>query len=432
MRILSFLSLVFSAGCLASGIDAMPPANGTNDPSPPGEMRPPLKLSFATPVSLPAGRTYAFGGMVVGDLDGDGRDDIAVTAALDNKIGVILGRGDGTFRERTTIENPMAPMALAVDRFSGGTGMEVATMTRQGRVSVFANAQGTGTFPHKRDLTVPLLDTTTAFVSGDFSGDGKPDLVGLGYIFGVSDNLCVLVNDGNSNFTLQPFPAGARIAGSAGMVAGDYSGDGKLDLAFLDPKLERVTVWANSGNTANLFPVANINDSLPLPAGSAGDSRIFSGDFNGDGKVDLATASGSYLSIFLNRGGSWAPPVHYAAGAALHAVAVADFDLDGLPDVAVADQGIDSVAGYPFDDSTTSAIGMLLGKPDGSLGRLQVFNPGRSPSTHSKEVFWNRPTSLIVRDFNQDGKPDLVTVNTNTNTVSIILNTSTSPTAEEE
>jgi len=144
----------------------------------------------------------------------------------------------------------------------------------------------------------------------------------------------------------------------------------------------------------------------------AAGSRPYSvavGDFNADGRPDLAVANsfngvgGNNVSILLGNGGgggTFLPAVNYAAGTGPRSVAVGDFNADGRPDLAVAN--IDS-----------NNISILLGNGGGSGTFQAAVNYGAGSA----------PQSVAVGDFNADGRPDLAVANLFGNNVSVLLNT---------
>src|SRR5205814_10347926 len=128
------------------------------------------------------------------------------------------------------------------------------------------------------------------------------------------------------------------------------------------------------------------------------------GDFDGDGKPDLATANenSANASVLLTNGdGTFQAAVNYAAGTNPFSVAAGDFNSDGKSDLAVVTVG--------------NSVNLLLGKGDGTF---------QMPVSYAAGLF---PDSIAVGDFNGDGKPDVATTNANgndisSNTVSVLLN----------
>jgi hypothetical protein len=136
---------------------------------------------------------------------------------------------------------------------------------------------------------------------------------------------------------------------------------------------------------------------LTYDAGSS-PSAVAVGDFNGDGKQDLAVANyySANVSVLLGKGdGTFLPAVNYAAGVGPDAVAVGDFNGDGKPDLAVANLGT-----YPY--YSDSSVSVLLGNGDGTFQAAQNFPAG--PAGDS-------PRSVAVGDFNGDDTPDLAVAN---------------------
>jgi hypothetical protein len=130
------------------------------------------------------------------------------------------------------------------------------------------------------------------------------------------------------------------------------------------------------------------------------------GDFNGDGVPDLAVPNNPNLTIFniessvsvlLGKGdGTFATQTTYGTGSFPDAVAVGDFNGDGIPDLAVA-------------NSVDSTVSVLLGKGDGTFATQTTYGTGTTPS------------QVAVGDFNRDGIPDLATANVNSDTVTVLL-----------
>jgi hypothetical protein len=183
------------------------------------------------------------------------------------------------------------------------------------------------------------------------------------------------------------------------MAVGDFNGDGKSDIAIAEQNGQNaVDVMIGHGDGTFSAPVSY----------SAGRGTFYAavGDFNGDGIQDLAVPNRTdgTISIFLGRGdGTFQPQVAYAAGVTPTRLAVGDFNHDGYLDIVVNN-----------DSSTTFAT--LLGNGNGSF---------RAPITHASGATASKPSgdasTLAVGDFNRDGNLDVVALNSSDNTVSVMM-----------
>src|SRR6266567_2899200 len=183
--------------------------------------------------------------------------------------------------------------------------------------------------------------------------------------------------------------------GPSNIVVGDFNGDGKPDLAVAN--FGDWNVYVLLGNGDGTCQVAR---SVYFNGGGARFWYIAEGDFNGDGKLDLAVTdySNNNVSVLLGNGdGTFQAPRTFPVGIHPAQVAVGDFNGDGKPDLVVAN----------FDDNTLS---VLLGNGDGTFQAAQTFG-GVGP----------KPQTVAVGDFNGDGKPDLVAPNYGSNSISVLL-----------
>jgi len=172
------------------------------------------------------------------------------------------------------------------------------------------------------------------------------------------------------------FDAGS---GPQSVAVGDFNGDGKPDLAVVNSYSNNVSILLGNGD--GTFQI-----HVDYPTGAQPGS-VAIGDFNGDGKLDLAVVN-SYsnnVSVLLGNGnGTFQPAVSYGTGSGTGPafVAVGDFNHDGKLDLAVA-------------NSNSSNVSVLLGNGDGTFQTAVNYDVGGAP------------TSIAVGDFNHDGKLDL-------------------------
>ena len=172
------------------------------------------------------------------------------------------------------------------------------------------------------------------------------------------------------------FDAGS---GPQSVAVGDFNGDGKPDLAVVNSYSNNVSILLGNGD--GTFQI-----HVDYPTGAQPGS-VAIGDFNGDGKLDLAVVN-SYsnnVSVLLGNGnGTFQPAVSYGTGSGTGPafVAVGDFNRDGKLDLAVA-------------NSNSTYVSVLLGNGDGTFQTAVNYDVGGAP------------TSIAVGDFNHDGKLDL-------------------------
>jgi hypothetical protein len=262
------------------------------------------------------------------------------------------------------------------------------------------NSAVLGTF----QLSAPTLGFTgssfstgqspSAIVLQDFNGDGKTDLA----IANTNDNT-VSIFLGNGDGTFSPASNPAVSVGNApwAIVAADFNGDGKQDLAVANVGDGTVTILLGNGD--GTFAPA---PSSPVTVGTFPVS-LAANDFNGDGIADLVVANSadSTLTVLLGNGdGSFTPTPSspFAVGSTPYSLAAADLNGDTKIDLVVANK----------DDYTFS---VLLGNGDGTF----------TTATGSPVIVGSSPSNLILVDLNGDQKPDLVVVNSGDNTLSILL-----------
>jgi len=181
-------------------------------------------------------------------------------------------------------------------------------------------------------------------------------------------------------------------SGPGSVVTGDFKGDGKLDLAEANSASNTVSVLLGNGD----------GTFTTIPAAATGKEPVAltAGDFNRDGNLDLAVANyaDNNVTILLGKGDGTFTPAAASPKTGMHptALAAADLNLDGKLDLAVANSG-------------NNTITILFGNGDGTFTPATV-----APATGSY------PNSIAVRDLNGDGIPDLAVTNGNDNTVTVL------------
>ena len=226
-----------------------------------------------------------------------------------------------------------------------------------------------------------------ALVAGDWDGDGDLDLAAANF----SDSLvAVLRNDGSGHFTLAPTDIVLGQIDVQALVAGDWDGDGDLDLAAANNGTSTVAILINDGS--GIFAVAD------TVLGQADVVALVAGDWDGDGDLDLAANSGiSTVNVLENDGtGDFTPADTVSGQTNVQALIAGDWDGDGDLDLASANFG-------------SSVVGILIN--DG-FGDFTAGNPiGGQPSV----------VALAAGDWNGDGDLDLA-ANSGISTINVLKN----------
>jgi hypothetical protein len=348
--------------------------------------------------------------VAVGDFNKDGRLDL-VTAnrgasygGQSGSVSVLLGNGAGGFTKAPgspfAVAGTGTPWSVAVGDFNRDGRLDLATANGASNSVSVLLGNGAGGFTPAPGSPFVVGSLPESLVVGDFNRDGRPDLAVAN---AASDNVSVLLGNGAGGFTKapgSPLAVGAPGGKPASIAVGDFNRDGRPDLAIANYDSNSVSVLL--GNGAGGFTPA---PRSPFAVGGV-PGWVVVGDFNKDGRLDLATANTvrpATVSVLLGNGaGGFTPApgspfgLHYLP----RSLAVGDFNRDGRPDLALANQNGHSVS-------------VLLGNGRG----------GFRPARHSPFGVGRYPDGLVVADFNRDGRPDLATANLYSNDVSVLLNT---------
>lgn len=328
--------------------------------------------------------------VAVADLSGDGKLDLVATG-FQSKVTVRLGQAGGVFGAPTNYavgSEPKSAMVGDVNR-DGRPDLIVANFNASS-VSVLVG-QGGGVFcpAVNSSAGTPAAPTSTAVA--DVNLDGKLDIVVTNQS---SHKASVLLNQGPA---FGPLSFGApttypAVSQAISIDAGDFDSDGKLDLAIANSNVDFVSVRRGVGGGL-LGPATDYPVFTP--------EFVTKGDFNRDGKLDLVVANSNveYASVLLGLGGgAFGAATNNDVGIGPQTIAVADLNGDGILDLAVADYG-----GF-------GAVWVLMGQAGGTFAAAVGY-----------PVTGHGVQGIAAGDLNGDGKLDLATSDWTLNLVCVLL-----------
>ena len=324
--------------------------------------------------------------VAIGDFNGDGKQDLAIANANSNTVSIRLWDGVGGFSGSTEVSVGSGPISVAIGDFNGDGKQDLAVANQNSNTVSIRLGDGMGGFSGSTEVSVRSHPLSVAI--GDFNGDGKQDLAVANENF---QTVSIRLGDGMGGFS----GSTEVLVDSApySVAIGDFNGDGKQDLAIAhgSPYFGTVSIRLGDGLGGFSGSTEVLVDSAPY--------SVAIGDFNGDGKQDLAVANvgSGTVSIRLGDGlGGFSGSTEVSVGSGPQSVAIGDFNGDGKQDLATANAYSDTVSIRLGD-----GVGGFSGSTEVSVGSV--------------------PNSVAIGDFNGDGKQDLATANAGSNTVSILL-----------
>jgi hypothetical protein len=304
--------------------------------------------TFGAPTDYPVGISPQ--SIEIGDFNGDGDPDLVVPNGDDDNVSVLLGGPGGTFGATTNFAaGVLFPDSVAVGDFNDDGDPDLAvTSEHSSKIGILSGGPG-GTFG-----TPTIMPTAGGYPSlvvvSDFNADGDPDLA-----FGVVGGVAVLLGGPGASFGPQAdYPAGITNGVLTSIAVGDFNADSDPDLVIVDEDydLSSSNVRVFTGDSGGTFaaPV-----TYPLAHGYA----VAVADFNDDSDPDLAVGDGrgDVLILHGGDGASFGTPKAFKSGGAARSVAVGDFNADSLPDLVAGDY-------ESYDNAPLGGIGVLLNTLD--------------------------------------------------------------------
>ncbi|WP_405486473.1 FG-GAP-like repeat-containing protein [Streptomyces sp. NBC_00096] len=396
-------------------------------------------MMAATPASATGTNTTGFGtatnlddngrgssAVAIGDLNDDGTPDL-VTAIRTEGLGVFLGSGGGSFGAVTKYSAPLTGTSLFLNsaeiRDVNGDGhKDVISQDARGNVALVWLGDGSGALGAGAAVQLnptPGCDTTgdnpcvvrfpTGVTVGDFDEDGKPDLATSN---ANTNNVAVVLGNGDGTFgAVTRFGLNGG-TGPQGIGAADLNGDGHLDLVTSNSSTGTLSALLGDGH-------GGFGTASSVSAGVTFPSKLKLADVNEDGKQDaviVAPGTPGRVAVLLGDGaGGFGTASLLSGGSNLTSASVSDLNGDGHVDLVVSSSG-------------SSEVVVFEGDGTGLFGSPLAFGLGGG----------SNPYAAAVADLNGDGRPDVVTANSNSSATfvkdaSVLLNaTNRTPTAAND
>lgn len=344
--------------------------------------------------------------IAVADFNQDKNKDMAISNARQSSVSVLLGNGDGTFQTQVTYPTDLTsnPQFVASGDFNGDGYPDLVTAnTGSSNISVLINKKD-GTFKTQVLYSMGNLKSDPISIAiADVNKDTFLDIITAN---SGTNNVSVFLGKGDGTFYLGKGDGILKMPGAyttnlapSSIVISDISHDGNLDVATATRRSNEVSILLGNGDGTFQTNLNYTRDNISDPV------SLVTGDFNNDGYLDIATANFHSNNISVSLGGEngiFQYPITYSVGTNPTSVATAYLNGNNALSLVTTNSGSDNIS-------------VLLGNGDGSFQSQVSYSTGTAAF----------PVFAAIADWNNDGKLDLAIANAANNNISILLSAGT-------
>jgi hypothetical protein len=358
-------------------------------------------------------------GIAKGDFNGDGNLDLIVANAASTSLSLFLGNGDGTFKPAITIPVTIGfPLSVTAADFNGDGNADIAVCSATSGLLQVLFGNGDGTFQPPITFPIPGLppnpvgrNSVVQISAPDFNNDKKPDLAAA-----TSNGVAVFLNDGSGNFSFAGYAFSGQVIQN--FAVADFNRDGRPDLVA---NTDAGTTLLSLGNGDGTF-----QSPSTLPVTTRTPAGLAVADLNKDGLLDVIVddfglpssgVPGSIQIALQQPDGTFLLAGTLTAIVHPGAVITGDFNGDGIIDIAALSGG---------DPNEPSAVGVFPGKGDGTFLAPNHFPVSAGPTQLLVASLTNTEAlDLITTNISANTISVLVNQGANTLTLASSINPST-------
>lgn len=405
------------------------------------------KGSFADQTTFFTERTFHPYSIVSADFNKDGRSDIAVVNYDTNYVRILLGSTFYSMSQPSfySTERNSYSQSLALADFDNDSSLDIVVANYRTSVIGILFGRGNGTFSNQVICSTGRNSGPHNIIVDDINKDNQQDIIVANYW---GNNLGIFLGYGDRDFSEEMTYSTGSGSGPSSVIVEDFNNDNQPDIAVTNLWTNNIGIFLGYGNGSFSSQIVYNTGYNSQPM------SIASGDLNNDKRLDIVVANywANSVGIFLGYGnGSFSKQITYyiGNGSAPSCIALGDFNKDNYLDIAVANSGTNTIGillGYgngtfliqanystgnnsnpvslmieDFNNDNYSDIavtnylagniGVLFGHGDGSFSsQFTYFNENN-----------NRLISIVAGDFNNDTLPDLAVANNLGDTVDILL-----------